>query len=32
MEIKTVKFKKEGFYTQPFAFGCEERMEKFNKS
>ena len=24
MEIKAVKFRKDGFYTQPFAFGGEE--------
>lgn len=31
MEIKAVKFRKDGFYTQPFAFGGEEGMEKFDK-
>ena len=30
MEIKAVKFRKEGFYTQPFAFGGEEGVEKFD--
>ena len=30
MEIKAVKFRKDGFYTQPFAFGGEEGMEKFD--
>ncbi|MBQ2663652.1 MAG: rubredoxin [Clostridia bacterium] len=30
MEIKAVKFRKEGFYSQPFAFGGEEGMDKFN--
>ena len=30
MEIKAVKFRKDGFYTQPFAFGGEEGMDKFN--
>ena len=32
MEIKAVKFRKDGFYTQPFAFGGEEGIEKFDKS
>ena len=32
MEIKAVKFRKDGFYSQPFAFGGEEGMEKFDKS
>ena len=31
MEIKAVKFRKDGFYTQPFVFGGEEGMEKFDK-
>ena len=30
MIIKTVKFRKDGFYSQPFAFGGEEGMEKFD--
>lgn len=30
MEIKAVKFRKDGFYTQPFAFGGEEGPEKFD--
>ena len=30
MLIKAVKFRTEGFYTQPFAFGGEEGMEKFD--
>ena len=30
MEIKAVKFRKDGFYTQPFAFGGEECMDKFD--
>ena len=30
MIIKAVKFRKDGFYTQPFAFGGEEGPEKFN--
>ena len=32
MEIKAVKFRKDGFYTQPFVFGGEEGMEKFDKT
>ncbi len=32
MEIKAVKFRKDGFYSQPFAFGGEEGMEKFDKN
>lgn len=32
MEIKAVKFRKDGFYTQPFAFGGEESMDKFDKN
>ena len=32
MQIKAVKFRKDGFYTQPFAFGGEEGMEKFDKN
>ena len=30
MEIKAVKFRDHGFYTQPFAFGGEEGTEKFD--
>ena len=30
MEIKAVKFRKDGFYGQPFAFGGEEGPEKFD--
>lgn len=30
MEIKAVKFRKNGFYSQPFAFGGEEGKEKFD--
>ena len=30
MEIKAVKFRKEGFYTQPFVMGGEEGPDKFN--
>ena len=32
MEIKAVKFRKDGFYTQPFIFGGEEGTEKFDKN
>ena len=30
MQIKAVKFRKDGFYSQPFAFGGEEGPEKFD--
>lgn len=30
MEIKAVKFRKDGFYTQPFAFGGEEGADQFD--
>ncbi|MBQ9481317.1 MAG: MBL fold metallo-hydrolase [Clostridia bacterium] len=30
MEIKAVKFRKDGFYTQPFAFGGEDGPDKFD--
>ncbi len=30
MIIKAVKFRKDGFYSQPFAFGGEDGMEKFD--
>ena len=30
MKILTVKFKKDGFYTQPFVMGGEEGPDKFN--
>ncbi len=30
MEIKAVKFRKDGFYTQPFAFGGEEGPQNFD--
>ncbi|MBQ7183175.1 MAG: MBL fold metallo-hydrolase [Clostridia bacterium] len=30
MEIKAVKFRKDGFYSQPFAFGGEEGPGKFD--
>ena len=32
MEIKAIKFREGGFATQPFAFGGEEGMDKFDKS
>ncbi len=32
MEIKAVRFRKDGFYSQPFAFGGEEGMDKFDKN
>ena len=32
MEIKAIKFRKDGFYSQPFAFGGEEGMDKFDKN
>ena len=32
MIIKAVKFRRDGFYTQPFVFGGEEGMEKFDKN
>ena len=32
MIIKAVKFRKDGFYSQPFAFGGEEGMDKFDLS
>ena len=32
MTIKAVKFRKDGFYTQPFVFGGEEGPEKFDKN
>lgn len=30
MEIKAVKFRKDGFYSQPFAFGGEEGADKYD--
>lgn len=30
MKILAVKFRRDGFYTQPFAFGGEEGMERFD--
>ena len=32
MEIKAIKFREDGFATQPFAFGGEEGMDKFDKN
>lgn len=32
MEIKAVKFRKDGFYTQPFVFGGEEGALKFDQN
>ena len=32
MEIKAVKFRRDGFYTQPFVFGGEEGRDKFDKN
>ena len=32
MEIKAVKFRKDGFYGQPFAFGGEDGPDKFDKN
>lgn len=32
MEIKAVKFRKDGFYSQPFVFGGEEGSENFDKN
>ncbi len=32
MIIKAIKFRKNGFATQPFAFGGEDGMEKFDKN
>ena len=32
MEIKAVKFRKEGFYTQPFVMGGEECPDKFDRN
>lgn len=32
MEIKAIKFREGGFATQPFAFGGEEGMDKFDKN
>ena len=32
MVIKAVKFRRDGFYSQPFVFGGEEGMDKFDPS
>ena len=32
MVIKAIRFRKDGFYSQPFAFGGEDGPEKFNKA
>ncbi len=32
MIIKAVKFRENGFYTQPFAFGGEEGMDRFDRN
>ncbi|MBQ7736341.1 MAG: MBL fold metallo-hydrolase [Oscillospiraceae bacterium] len=32
MEIKAVKFRKDGFYGQPFAFGGEDGPDKFDRN
>ncbi|MBR1660172.1 MAG: MBL fold metallo-hydrolase [Oscillospiraceae bacterium] len=32
MTIKAVKFRRDGFYSQPFAFGGEEGPDKFDKN
>ena len=32
MEIKAVKFRRDGYYTQPFAFGGEEGPDKFDRN
>ena len=32
MIIKAVKFRQNGFYTQPFVFGGEDGVEKFDKN
>ena len=32
MQIKAIKFRKDGFYTQPFVFGGEEGTDKFDKN
>lgn len=30
MEIKAVKFRRNGFYTQPFVMGGEEGVDRFD--
>lgn len=32
MEIKAIKFRRDGFYTQPFVMGGEEGGDKFDKN
>ena len=32
MEIKAVKFRRDGFYTQPFIFGGEEGTENSTRT
>lgn len=32
MELKAVKFRKDGYYTQPFVFGGEEGPDKYDKN
>ena len=32
MEIKAIKFRRDGFHTQPFVFGGEEGPDKFDKN
>ena len=32
MEIKAVKFRENGFYTQPFAFGGEDGIDKYDRN
>ena len=32
MEIKAVKFRTDGFYSQPFVFGGEEGMDRFDRN
>lgn len=32
MKFKAIKFRKDGFYSQPFAFGGEEGTDKFDKN
>ena len=32
MEIKAVKFRDDGFYTQPFVLGGEEGVDKYDKN
>lgn len=30
MKIQAIKFRKDGFYSQPFAFGGEDGADKFD--